>query len=319
MSNGDIQKIQSHFKGKDIVSLEQFDSPSIKLLFKTVQKIKKNPEKYSSILKNKLAVLLFYEPSSRTFSSHAAAVKRLGGLTIEYQNPMQTSSAVKGETLADTVRVFENYADIIIMRHFQMGASIEAAHYASVPVINAGDGIGEHPTQALLDMFTLYEKFGSLDGITGVLVGDLLYGRTVHSLIKGFSLFKKVKLYLLSPKNLRVDPELIKKYKKYVNLIEIEKIEDMPKKADFWYWTRVQKERFKNIKDYEAVKNSFLLTSDLLKRRGSRDMLVMHPLPRVNELDSAIDSDPRAVYLTKQIKNGMFVRMALLGLVLGKI
>lgn len=299
--------------------MEQFDAASVKKLFKTVSAIKKNPKKYSSLLKNTLAVLLFYEPSSRTFSSHAAAVKRLGGLTIEYQNPMQTSSAVKGETLADTVRVFENYADVIIMRHFVIGAAVEAAQYASIPVINAGDGAGEHPTQALLDMFTLYEKFGSLDGITGVMTGDLLYGRTVHSLIKGFSLFKKVTLYLLSPKKLRVDPALIKKYKKYVNLIEIEKVEEMPKKSEFWYWTRVQKERFKNLKEYEAVKNSFILTKDLLKRKGNNKMLVMHPLPRVNELDPSIDSDPRAVYLTKQIKNGMFVRMALLGLVLGKL
>jgi aspartate carbamoyltransferase catalytic subunit len=163
------------------------------------------------------------------------------------------------------------------------------------------------------------ERFGKLDGMTGVLVGDLLYGRTVHSLIKEFSLFKNTTLYLLSPKNLRVNPELIKKYKKNVNLIEISTVEELPKKSSFWYWTRVQKERFKDIKDYEAVKDSFLLTKDLLKRKGNKDMLVMHPLPRVNELDPAIDSDPRAVYLTKQIKNGMFVRMALLGLVLGKL
>lgn len=319
MSTGDIRKIQADFKGKDIVSLEQFDSSSIEMVFKTAQTIKKDPEKFTSILKNKLATLLFYEPSSRTFSSFAAAFKRLGGLTIEYQNPLQTSSAVKGETLEDTMRVFQNFADIIIMRHFEIGAAEKAAFFLDIPIMNAGDGAGEHPSQALLDMFTIHERFGSLDGVTGVMTGDLLYGRTVHSLIKGFSQFKNVTLYLLSPKNLRVDPAVIKKYKNSIKLIEIEHEEEMPKQSNFWYWTRVQKERFKDLKEYERVKDSFILTKDLLTRRGNKDMLVMHPLPRVNELDPAIDSDPRAVYLTKQIKNGMYVRMALLGLVLGKI
>lgn len=317
MSHGDIQKIHTDFKGRDIVSLEQFDSSSIELLFKTTQTLKGGTIRH--LLEGEVATLLFYEPSSRTFGSFSAAVKRLGGQTIDYQNPLQTSSAVKGETLEDTVRVFENFSDIIIIRHFEIGATIRAALASSIPIINAGDGAGEHPTQALLDMFTLHERFGSLDGITGVLAGDLLYGRTVHSLIKGFSQFKNVTLYLLSPQNLCVDPALFKRFKNKINLIEIESEEQIPKKSEFWYWTRVQKERFADLKEYEKVKNSFVLTKDLLTRKGNKDMLIMHPLPRVNELESAIDSDPRAVYLTKQIKNGMFVRMALLGLVLGKI
>lgn len=319
MSNNDVLKIQKVFKNKDIVSLEQFDAPSIKLLFKTAQKIKKNPQKYSKTLSGKLATLIFYEPSSRTFSSFAAAIKRLGGQTIEYQNPLQTSSAVKGETLADTVRVFENYVDIIIMRHFEIGAAKTAAFFSSVPIINAGDGAGEHPTQALLDMFTIYEQFKSLDRIKGVLVGDLLYGRTVHSLIKGLSNFKNITLYLLSPQSLKIDRDLFKKFNtENLKLIEIEDESEIPDDCNFWYWTRVQKERFSDKAEYERLKHKFILTEELLKRKGNKKMLIMHPLPRVGEIETGIDTDPRAVYLTRQIKNGMYVRMALLAMVLGK-
>ena len=184
----------------------------------------------------------------------------------------------------------------------------------------AGDGIGEHPTQALLDMYTIFEKHGKLDGLTGVLAGDLLNGRTVHSLIRGLSLYKNVTLYLLSPKELRLSQDEKDYYTgSGIKLIEIYSEKDMPKDADFWYWTRVQKERFKSEADYQKVKNRFIVTEKLVKDYAGKDTIIMHPLPRVGEIEPAVDEDPRAIYLRSQIRNGMYVRMALIALVLGKI
>lgn len=187
-------------------------------------------------------------------------------------------------------------------------------------MINSGDGIGEHPTQALLDMYTIFEKHGKLDGLTGVLAGDLLNGRTVHSLIRGLSLYKNVTLYLLSPKELRLSQDEKDYYTgSGIKLIEIYSEKDMPKDADFWYWTRVQKERFKSEADYQKVKNRFIVTEKLVKDYAGKDTIIMHPLPRVGEIEPAVDEDPRAIYLRSQIRNGMYVRMALIALVLGKI
>lgn len=310
-----------NFKNCDIISLDQFDKASILKLFKMTEKVRKMAfRKKSRLLEGKMATLLFYEPSSRTFSSFTAAIKKLGGMTIEYQNPLQTSSAVKGETLEDTIKVFENYSDVLIIRHPEIGAARKAAEAAvNIPVINAGDGAGEHPTQALMDMFTIYDKFGSLNNLTGLMAGDLLYGRTVHSLIRGLSLFNGISIYLLAPKQLRMDADLVKRLSSRMNIFEIESEKDIPKSCDFWYWTRVQKERFKSLADYEKVKNKFIITPDLLRERGNKKMVVMHPLPRVGEIDTRVDSDPRAIYLTRQLQNGVYVRMALLGLILGRI
>ncbi len=318
-----LPDIANNFLQKSIVSLDQFDRKSVETLFKTTDTLREQVEgaRVIRLFEGIIATLLFYEPSSRTFSSFATAVKKLGGQTIEYQNPNQTSSAVKGETLEDTVNVFENFADIIIIRHAQAGAVKKAAEAAfSKPVINAGDGAGEHPTQALLDLYTINRKHGTLDNLTGLIAGDLLNGRTVHSLLKGFSLFKKNTVYLLSPKQLRLEKSMKENIKKKgVKLIEIEKETDIPKHCDFWYWTRVQKERFADLKDYERVKHSFILTPELVKKKAGTDTILLHPLPRVGEIDPRLDSDPRALYLTTQIRNGLFVRMALLSLVLGKI
>ncbi|MCH7605497.1 hypothetical protein IID24_05945 [Patescibacteria group bacterium] len=188
-----------------------------------------------------------------------------------------------------------------------------------IPVINAGDGIGEHPTQALLDLFTIFEHKGTLAGLKGLVAGDLLNGRTVHSLLKGLSLYPGNTVYLLSPKELRLSDEDITSFKsRGVTLIEIGSVDEIPKDCDFWYWTRVQKERFHNSADYEAVNNRFVVTKELLDKRGSNDTILMHPLPRVGEIEDAVDEDPRAVYLKSQIRNGMYVRMALLTLILGK-
>lgn len=324
------QTINGDFKGKDILSLDQFSPLDISILFKHTKKMRDIAAnaKPSDILKGNIVTLLFYEPSSRTFGSFGAAVKQLGGATIEILDPKNFSSVSKGETLEDTIKVFEAYGDAIIIRHPEKGtASKAAAASQSVPVINAGDGIGEHPTQALLDLYTIFEHSKKLGGLTGVLAGDMLNGRTVHSLIRGLSKYKNNKLYLLSPKELRLNPTDRKFFQKSASdprgwkleIIEIENEEEIPKNADFWYWTRVQKERFKSKSQYEKVKNKFILDNKLIKEKAGPKTIFMHPLPRVGEILTEVDTDPRAVYLRGEIRNGMYVRMALIALVLGKI
>ncbi|NCO88486.1 aspartate carbamoyltransferase [Candidatus Roizmanbacteria bacterium CG_4_8_14_3_um_filter_36_10] len=310
--------IKGNFKNKDIVSLNQFDQKSIKILFKQTAKIKKtNPKKLLKILRGKVAGLLFFEPSTRTFSSNSAAFKRLGGQTVEHQNPLQTSSVVKGETVEDTAKIMEQYCDILVIRHPIKGTLSKVSEVVSIPVINAGDGIGEHPTQALLDMFTIYEKHRHLDHLNGLMVGDMLNGRTVHSLIRGLSIFPGNTIYLLSPNQLRLSKEEFEHYTKMgIKLIEINSLKEIPPDCHFWYWTRVQKERFSNKKIYEKLKLSFILTKKLVEEKGSEKTLLMHPLPRVGEIETSVDSDPRAVYLTTEAKNGMYIRMALFKLIL---
>lgn len=310
-------KISGTFKGKDILSLDQFSTHNLQQVFHLAKKIKSS-RNYSNCLKGKLATLLFYEPSSRTFGSFSAAVKHLGGNTIDILDPKTFSSVAKGETLEDTIRVFETYTDVIIMRHPLKGAVQKAADAASIPVINAGDGIGEHPTQALLDLFTIYENCGKLDNLIGVVAGDILNGRTVHSLIRGLSKFKNNTLYLLSPKSLKLSPKEYLEVSRKIKLIEIDEEKDMPKNADFWYWTRVQKERFQSIDEYDRVKHQFTVTNKLMAEYAGKKTILMHPLPRVGEILEEVDNDPRALYLKTQVKNGMFVRMALLTLILGK-
>jgi len=313
-----LTPIKGDFFLKDIVSLDQFDQKSILKLFKETVKLKKtSPKKLLSILKGKIAALIFFEPSTRTFSSHAAAFKRLGGETVEHQNPSATSSAVKGESIEDMAKMFEQYCDVIVMRHPIRGTLEKVAEAVKIPVINAGDGIGEHPTQALLDMFTIWEKFGKLTGLKGLAAGDMLNGRTVHSLIRGLSIFPNNTIYLLSPKELRLSEEEFKSYsKKGIKLIEISKTSEIPSDCHFWYWTRVQKERFADKAVYEKLKLSFILTKKLVEAKTGKKTLLMHPLPRVGEIEEAVDDDPRAVYLTTQVKNGMDVRMALFKLIL---
>ena len=310
-------KINGKFKGKDILSLNQFSIQDLQQVFRLAKKIKSSRE-YSPKLRGKLATLLFYEPSSRTFGSFAAAIKHLGGNTLDILDPKTFSSVSKGETLEDTVRVFETYTDAIVIRHPEKGAAQKAADAASIPVINAGDGVGEHPTQALLDLFTIYENCGKLDNLTGVIAGDILNGRTVHSLIKGLAKFKKNTLYLLSPESLKLTREEYTEFSKDTKIIEINAEKDLPKNADFWYWTRVQKERFQSLDDYDKVKHQFIVTKKLMETYAGKKTILMHPLPRVGEILEEIDSDPRALYLKTQVKNGMFVRMALLILILGK-
>ena len=316
-------KINGNFKGKDILSLNQFTPGDIKLLFKHANSMKQifiNAQP-SDLLKGNIVALIFYEPSTRTFNSFAAAIKQLGGATIENQNPQQNSSVAKGETLEDTIRVLEAYSDAIVIRHPLSGTSSKAAEAAKfVPIINAGDGIEEHPTQALLDLYTIKQKFQRLENLTILFAGDMLNGRTVHSLLRGLSLFKNNTAYLLSPKSLKLSKTDREGFQnRGVKLIEITSEKDIPKKADVWYWTRVQKERFANLEDYEKVKNTFVVTKEFLQTYGNENMILMHPLPRVGEILPEVDSDKRAVYLTSQIRSGVYVRMALFALVLGKL
>ncbi len=319
-SNSD-NSIDGNFKGKDILSIDQFSPRDINILFKQASKMRgiaKNARP-SDILKGNIVTLIFYEPSSRTFNSHAAAVKQLGGATIEIHD-VSSSSVVKGESLEDTIRVFEAYSDAIVLRHPIKGSVQKAADAAQfVPIINAGDGAGSHPTQALLDLFTIYEKFKRLDNITAVLCGDVLHSRTHHSLIEGLSLYKKNIIYLLSPKELKLSREDFERYsERNIKLIEIHDEKEIPKNADVWYWNRIQKERFENPKEAEKYKNKLTLTQKLLQERGNKNLIILDPLPRVGEIDLAVDADPRAGYLRTQVRNGMYVRMALLSLVLGK-
>ncbi|OGH19973.1 MAG: aspartate carbamoyltransferase [Candidatus Levybacteria bacterium RIFCSPHIGHO2_02_FULL_37_13] len=322
MDNSLSNKINGNFKGKDIISLDQFSQKDIKILFSLVPKMREIAFKAmpSKILAGKIVVLLFYEPSSRTFGSFSTAVKQIGGQTVEILNPQQFSSVVKGETFEDTIRVFEAYSDAIVLRHPTVGAASKAAEIARlVPIVNAGNGIGEHPTQALLDLYTIYEKFERLDNLNLLIAGDMLNGRTVHSLIRGLSLYPKNTVYLLSPDELRLSR---KEYSDFTNrgikIIEIQNEQDIPKNTEVWYWTRIQKERFENIKDYEKVKNKFVVSQKFLDTYAGKHTILMHPLPRVGEILPEVDNDPRAIYLKTQIRNGTYVRMALLALVLGK-
>jgi aspartate carbamoyltransferase catalytic subunit len=318
-----FERINGNFRGKDIVSLDQFSVDDLHILFEVTQRMKQlavNNEP-SRLLEGYIISLLFFEPSSRTFGSFAAAIKRLGGQTIDIQNPEMVSSVSKGESFEDTIRVFEAYSNALVLRHSVSGAAKLAAETAQfVPVINAGDGRNEHPTQALLDLYTLYERFGRLDHLTGLLCGDALNSRTQHSLIKGLSLFEHNTIYLLAPERLKLTGGDLKLFQaRGINIIEISSEKDIPRNCNFWYWTRVQKERLSSPDEYQnVVKESFVVTPRLLNEYAGKDMILMDPLPRVNSVDSAVDADERAVYLRSQIRNGLYTRMALLALVLGK-
>ncbi len=312
-------KIAGKFINSHILSLDQFSSADIKKVLETAKKLKPLREfgKPSDILSGKIISLLFYEPSTRTFSSFASAAQQLGAGILPIHGISNTSVA-KGESLEDTIHVLESYSDLIVIRHPEAGSAKIAADAATIPIINAGDGTNEHPTQTLLDLYTIYERSKKLDNLTGVLAGDMLNGRTVKSLIRGLSLFSNNTLYLLSPEKLKIKKVELEAFSKSIKLIEITSTKDIPKSADFWYWTRVQKERFTDEKEYEKLKHSLVLTPELIKTYASKDTYFMHPLPRVGEIDTRVDKNPNALYLSTQMKNGVYVRMALLALLLGK-
>ncbi len=318
-----LSKIKGNFLRKSILSISQFDTQSLETLFDATNQMRYIAVNAlpSDILKGTISTLLFYEPSSRTRGSFDAAIKQLGGQTVVIENPQQFSSVSKGETFEDTIRVFESYCDVIVLRHYEKGSSLKAAKSARfVPIINAGDGIGEHPTQALLDMLTIKEHAGRLDNLVGVCGGDIKNGRTIHSLLRGLSIFPGNTVYLLSPDILKLEKEELSSYTKSgLKIIEIENMNKIPKKTDFWYWTRVQKERFTDIEEYKKVNNQFVVTKENFNRLAGKDTILLHPLPRVGEISPSLDSDPRAQYLKSQVRNGMYIRMALTALVLGRL
>ncbi len=308
---------QNGFFGQDILSVDQFDRQGLAYIFHVAEEMRSMVERFGSadLLQGKILANLFYEPSTRTSSSFIAAMERLGGKVIPIHG-VQYSSVSKGESLPDTVRTLETYADVIVLRHPDVGSAALAAHYAKKPVINAGDGIGEHPTQALLDLFTIKEELGTIDGLRVAMVGDLKYGRTVHSLTKLLKLYN-VTLEFVSPPMLRI-PNNICLELKHVGIPyrELENIHDVIKDVDILYVTRVQKERFSDLVAYEKVKNYYIVDPALMSQAKGK-MAIMHPLPRVGEISYAVDEDPRAAYF-RQMKNGMYIRMALLAAVLGK-
>jgi aspartate carbamoyltransferase len=267
------------------------------------------------LLKGKILASVFYEPSTRTSSSFTSAMERLGGSVIPI-NEVRYSSVSKGESLPDTVRTLEAYADVIVLRHPEVGSAALAAQYARKPVINAGDGVGEHPTQALLDLFTIKEELNQIDGLTITMLGDLKYGRTVHSLARLLSMYK-IKINYVSPDILRMPDEIVNELnEKGIPQAAYTRLEEVLPTTDVLYVTRVQKERFTDPETYEAVKNVYVLTADLMKI-AKEQMIVMHPLPRVGEISMDVDDDPRAAYF-RQMEYGLYVRMALLAMVLGK-
>ena len=273
--------------------------------------IMNNMDKYSNICNNKILATLFYEPSTRTRLSFESAMLRLGGKVLGFSSA-DSSSASKGESVADTVRVMSGYADIIAMRHPKEGAPYVASKYSSIPVINAGDGGHQHPTQTLTDLMTIRTLKGRLENITIGLCGDLKFGRTVHSLIKSLIRYSNIKFVLISPEELKL-PSYIKEdvlEKSGADFVELSSLDEAMPSLDILYMTRVQKERFFNEEDYLRLKDSYILDKTKMKL-AKEDMLVLHPLPRVNEISIEVDKDKRAAYF-EQARMGVFVRMALI-------
>ena len=293
---------------RHLINPLDFSVEEIDKLLSLANDIEKNPEKYKEACKGKKLATLFYEPSTRTRLSFEAAMLNLGVLGF---SEATSSSASKGESVADTIRIISCYADIAAMRHPKEGAALVAANNSSIPVINAGDGGHQHPTQTLTDLLTIKSLKGRLDNITIGLCGDLKFGRTVHSLINALLRYDNVKFVLISPPELKVPKYIIERIEAAgAEYKEVTKLEDVIGELDLLYMTRVQRERFFNEEDYIRLKDSFVLDKKKMKM-AKEDMLVLHPLPRVNEISVEVDKDPRAVYF-KQAQYGVYVRMALI-------
>lgn len=307
----------SPFYSMDVLSVSQFGRDDLDYIFGVAKEMRAMVERVGTfdLLKGKILANLFYEPSTRTSSSFLAAMERLGGSVIPI-NEVTYSSVSKGESLPDTVRTLECYADVIVIRHPEVGSAKLAAKYAKKPVINAGDGVGEHPTQALLDLFTIEEELGRIDGLTITMLGDLKYGRTVHSLARLLSQYD-VSINYISPDILRMPSELVEELKAGgISQAEFSVLDPVVGETDVLYVTRIQKERFKDAEVYKQVKGTYVITPDTL-RKAKEEMIVMHPFPRVGEISMDLDQDPRAAYF-RQMQCGLYVRMALLAMVFGK-
>jgi aspartate carbamoyltransferase catalytic subunit len=303
------------FKGRDIVSIRDFSREEIEHVLTVARLMEPLAMGGSKLLEGKVLSNIFFEPSTRTRLSFESAILKLGGNYISIPGP-QVSSVEKGENLVDTIRVMENYADIIVLRHFLEGAARLASEVAVVPVINAGSGGGEHPTQALLDLYTMERELGAIDGLSVALLGDLKYGRTVHSLAYALSLYDTT-LYLVAPKTLEMRREIVNDISNEVTVVETPEISDVIPKVDVLYVTRIQKERFPDPEEYEKIKGVYRISSDTLHNAKS-NLIILHPLPRVDEVASEVDYMPYARYF-KEIWYGLVTRMAVLGLVLGAL
>jgi aspartate carbamoyltransferase catalytic subunit len=292
-----------------------FTTEELDKLFDLAAEIEANPERFAHVCDGKILATAFYEPSTRTRLSFEAAMLRLGGKVIGFSDA-GSSSAAKGESVSDTIKVISQYADICAMRHPKEGAAFVAASKSEIPVINAGDGGHQHPTQTLADLMTIRSMHGKLNGFKIGLCGDLKFGRTVHSLINALVRYDNISFVFISPTELKV-PDYITDMLKEKNIpyTEVIKLEDVIADLDMLYMTRVQKERFFNEEDYVRLKDFYILTKEKMNM-ANKDMLVLHPLPRVNEISVEVDDDPRACYF-KQVKYGMYVRMALIMTLLG--
>lgn len=303
-------------RGRHLIDPEDLTMEELKGLLDLGIKMEADPQAFADCGKGKILGTLFYEPSTRTRLSFESAMLRLGGQVLGFSDAA-VSSAAKGESIADTIRVMDDYAHVLVMRHPREGAPKLASRYASVPVINAGDGGHQHPTQTLTDLLTLRKYHGVIENMTVAFCGDLLFGRTVHSLLKTLCRFPGMTFYLVSPKELCVPAhlkeELQERYQ--ITLHETNQLEDCIEELDLLYMTRIQKERFFNEEEYVKLKDSFILTRDKLKQ-AKKSLKILHPLPRVNEIGYDVDEDPRATYF-QQAAMGVYVRMALLAAVMG--
>ena len=302
----------NHMKNRSLISINDFSKEEYLKILDIAEDFEKNPRQ--KILEDHVIATLFFEPSTRTRLSFESAISQLGGKIIGFTDA-SSSSVSKGETLMDTIKTVANYSDLIVMRHPLDGSARWASEVSSVPIINAGDGANQHPTQCLLDLYSIRKTQGTLENINIAFVGDLKYGRTVHSLVIALSQFNAT-FHFVSPEELKL-PSAVKKYIKDagLNYHQYEEIEDIMDKVDILYMTRIQRERFADPIEYERVKNLYILKNDMLEKSKS-SMRVLHPLPRVNEIEEAVDKNPKAYYF-EQALNGVFVRQALLASILG--
>ncbi len=303
------------FQGRDITSIEDFTREEIDYILKTAKTMEPLAAKGTDMLKGKILANIFFEPSTRTRLSFEAAMLKLGGNTIGFADA-ESTSVKKGENLSDTIRTVENYADIIALRHPLEGAAKLAADFAKIPIINAGSGAEEHPTQALVDLYTIQKEKQKIDGLKVTLIGDLRYGRAVHSLAYALSLYN-IELSLVSPELLRMRREVLRGIQNKITVSETENLEKTLPQTDVLYVTRIQKERFPDQAEYAKVKGTYRIDLKILAN-AKKELIILHPLPRVDEIAPEVDAAPQARYF-QQVWNGIVVRMALLALVLGSV
>lgn len=308
----------STLRGQHILSAKQFNREQIEHLCRTASDLRHvvSVQGCSHLLQGRVLYNMFLEPSTRTMSSFHIAMLRLGGQV--FSMPTENSSFQKGETLEDSIQVVSGYSDVIVMRNPQQGTPHRAAQVSRVPIINAGDGNGEHPTQALLDIYCIYRELGQVDGLTVTMMGDLKNGRTVHSLSRLLANFKIKQLIYVSPQSLQMPNDLVDELnRRGIKQAACNNINDAIAQTDVLYVTRLQKERFADVNEYESLKGSYNLDANFLKQAKEK-MIIMHPLPRLWEIPTSIDADPRAAYF-RQAQDGLYLRMALLAAVLGRV